>query len=146
MLFLDILPHLLCIAVAERSLQKSASTVGDAMLMRSKEAKVAGHGYLISVHVMTLCACVEWWPNDEAGYARVQMTSSCVAQWHQSSSSNTTAKIEDAWKNWSASLCPEKRRRFSHDRLRKTECFISWGYRNIRSKLLIVASACENFE
>ena len=57
-------------------------------LMRSNEAEVVDHGCLISVNVITLCACIEWWPNDEVGYARVQMTSSCVAQWRQSSFSN----------------------------------------------------------
>ena len=79
-------PHLLCIAIAERSFQKSVSAcVGDAMLMRCKEVKVAGHGCLISVHVhvhvitLSRCSCVERWPQHEAGYARVQMTSSCVA-------------------------------------------------------------------
>ena len=73
-------PHLLCIAISESSFQKSASAcVGDAMLMRCKEVKVTGHGCLISAHVITLCACVERWPQHAAGYARVQMTSSCVA-------------------------------------------------------------------
>ena len=73
-------PHLLCIAIAERSFQKSVSAcVGDAMLMRCKEVKVAGHGCLISLDVITLCSYVERWPQHEAGYARVQMTSCCVA-------------------------------------------------------------------
>ena len=103
-------------------------------LMRFNKAEVAGHSCLISAHVITLCACVERWPKDEAGYTRVQMTSSCQCCWHQTSS-NTTEKIEDAWKNWYASLCREKRKRFSHDKMRKIDCSINWAYWNIQSKI-----------